>query len=110
MIEILRLSDLAKITHYPHAIVDTIRQSVINLDAVYGSSRTRDGDGGIEVIVESENELHALLQTLPFGDMPESVEVIHQDFLRAIYLINNDRSIDFFLPKEWATKKMLEVL
>lgn len=110
MIEILRLSDLAKITHYPYDVVETIRQTVINMDSVYGSSRTSDGDGGIELIVESEDELHALLQTLPFGDIPESVEIVHQDFLHAIYLSNNERSVDVFLPKEWATKNMLEVL
>jgi hypothetical protein len=110
MIEILNLSDLAKITHYPRAVVETIRQSIINLDTAYGTDRTRDGDGGLELIVESEEELQSLIQTLPYGDTPECSEVIHRGYIRAVYVINNNRTIDVSLPRAWATQNMLEVL
>ena len=110
MIEILRLADLTKITHYPHAVVDTIRKSVTFMDAAYGNDRTRNGDGGLELIVETAEELQALLQTLPWGDVPETAEEIYPDFIHAIYILSNDRSISVSLPKKWATKAMLEVL
>lgn len=110
MIEILRLSDLTKVTHYPHAVIETIRQSIVTLNEAYGADRTRNGDGGLELIVESEDELSTLLQTLPYGDLPEFAEVIHQDFLHAVYVVSDDRTIDVFLSKEWATQSMLEVM
>ena len=110
MIEILRQSDLVKITHYPKAVVDTIRESVRILDEAYGADRARDGDGGLEFVVESQEELQALLQTLPFGDCPEFAEEIYPNFLRVLYIISNERTIEICLPKEWATKSMLEVI
>ena len=110
MIEILRKIDLARVAHYPREIVETIQNSIVRLDREYGTNRTRNGDGGLELIVESEEELCTLLKTLPFGDIPESVEVLHRDFLHVVYLISNERSISVCLPKKWATKSMLEVL
>ncbi len=110
MIEILKLSDITQVTHYPKAVVDTIRQFVLNMDTAYGSDRSRDGDGGVELIIESEDELLNVLQALPYGDTPESAEVVHRDFLHAVYIIHNDRSISIFLPIQWATTPMREVL
>jgi hypothetical protein len=110
MIEILRLSDLTSIKHYPNAVIETIKRSVEILDNAYGAERTRDGDGGLELIVESETELKNVIQSLPFGDLPEVVDEIHERFIRAIYLVSNERSISVMLPKEWATSQMSEVL
>jgi len=110
MIEILRQSDLGKIAHYPHPVFERIRKNVTFMDAAYGADRTRDGDGGLELVFESEAELQPFLQTLPWGDSPETAEEIHPNFIHAIYIISNDRSISVSLPKKWATKSMLEVL
>lgn len=110
MIEILRLSDLTRITHYPQVVVDTIRKSVAILDDAYGKDRSRDGDGGLELIVEKEEELANLIQSLPYGDLPEFAEVIHQDFLHAVYIVSNERSLDVFTPLEWATQAMKEAM
>ena len=110
MIEILRKTDLTSITHYPKSVVDTIRQSVSNLDEAYGADRTRDGDGGLELIVETEDELRALIQSLPYGDLPESAEELAPDFIHAVYVVGNERTLDIFTPKKWATKSMLEEL
>ena len=110
MIEILRKSDITRITHYPKAVIETIRESVRILDEAYGTDRTRDGDGGLEFVIEKEAELQLLLQTLPYGDCPESAEEIYPDFLHVMYLVSNERTISVSLSKEWATKSMLEVI
>ena len=109
MIEILRQSDLAKVAHYPKSVVDEIRKSVAILDEAYGTDRTRDGDGGLVLIAETEADLFRLIQSLPWGDIPEVAELI-DGYVHALYLINNDRGLDIFTPKEWATKSMLEVM
>lgn len=110
MIEILRLSDLTKAAHYPQSVVDAIRQSVTILDEAYGIERTRDGDGGLMMIAEMAEEVQKIIQSLPWGDVPEYVEAVHSDYIRSMYLINNDRSIEVYLPKEWATQAMKEAM
>ena len=110
MIEILRLSDLTRITHYPKEVVEAIRKSVTLLDSAYGVTRTKEGDGDLEIIVETEAELQALIQSFYWGDVPEFAELVHQDFIRATYILTNDRGIEVYLPKEWATQAMKEVM
>ena len=109
MIEILRQSDLSKIAHYPKSVVDAIQQSITILDENYGTDRTRDGDGGLDLVIETESDLQSLMQTLFWGDVPEFSEII-DGYVHALYLVNNDRGLDVFLPEEWATKGMKEAM
>lgn len=110
MIELLRLSDLTNAAHYPQTVLNAIRQSVAILDEAYGLDRTRDGDGGLMLIAETAEEVQSLIQSLPWGDLPEYVEVVDSEFIRALYIVSSERSIELYLRRAYATKQMMEGL
>ena len=86
-------------TKFPSAVIQKLHHCTSVLDEAYGEDRDYLQSGGYSLLAENEQDLAAIKPIIDFDTHPcEWADRIGDDYLSALYLLNDNFSIVVLMP------------
>ena len=102
--------EIPPITHiFPPAIIQHLSTCIVTLDQAYGEKRNYMESGGYSLLAESAGDVHQMAAVVNLDTHPcEWVDLLHgeEDYLAALFLLNDDFSIVTYLPVDAAPETL----
>lgn len=98
---------------FPTKVTEAILTGAIVRDSEYGENRDYIEEGGYSIIVETISDLRELKKIIDYDTHPcEWAVTIPKDtgYICALYILNDDYTIDVFMPLAIAPEAILEDL
>ena len=86
---------------FPPAVIQHLNACIVTLDQAYGEKRNYMESGGYSLLAESVGDVHQMEAIVNLYTHPcEWVNLLHgeEDYLAALFLLNDDYSIVAYLP------------
>lgn len=94
----------------PEEVSEEVFSNITLMDSIYGADRNYLEVGGYSMIAETENDIAAIKAVLNYDTHPCEWARYIDDFICALYVMNNDFSIMTFMPESIAPHTILNDL